>query len=206
MKKILSIIACAVMLFCLVSCNGGALKEYVELKNDETLVVDGEKYVNRTSTVTTPQYLSYLKDVKYVLRRSLSAYSGYDYVEFGGYYYYWVAEEIKDQEKLGDMTVKTDVTYDYLTYGEENVNVNVRQKVKTEVSYSYQGGFVEKAFTYSIVLNGYFESVEKATELCPDLMTKIDTTGTKKYYVDVVTPERVDYSTDSYTDTYFYFE
>jgi hypothetical protein len=205
MKKTISIILFVAMLFCFVSCSAGPVKGYTDLKNNETLVVAGNKYFNSESSETKPQYLTYTKQVIYTLNRSSYA-SSNDAVQYNSYYYYWTKETVTEQEKLGELTIKTKITYDYLTYGEENVNVNVRKAVSKEYDYSYDGGFVEKQFSHKENLRGYFTSLEKLEELCPELLEKIDTSGKAQYYVDVVTPEEVTYETRTYTDTYFYFE
>ena len=92
-----------------------------------------------------------------------------------------------------------------MPYGEKN-NINVRLTRTTETTYDYEGGFISKDFDYTVDVGYYFDSWSELRMLCPDLAKHINTTGTKKYYVDVTTPTSVSYNTDSFTETYYYFE
>lgn len=212
MKRMLALALIAVMALSFVACNMGGsvdgINHYIPLEHEQTLNVGGQNvYVNNERETVTEEYLTYLVSATYSLRRtSLILDSNTPYVSYEGDYYYWVSDFVYDEELLGEKKVVTSNTYEYLPYGEAHSHISVRQTQKVETTYDYEGGFVTKPFEYTVQLSYDFNSFTDLEEKCPELARLIDTTGSKKYYVDVTTPTTVKYNTSSYTDTYFYLE
>ena len=219
MKKLLLLSLSVLLVFTLISCNTSGVSDperetnpseinrYIPLDNDVTLYVGSNKtYTNYEVESITPEYLNQLVSVTYTLRRSSYA-NGYDipYVEYENYYYYWNTENTHEEILLGSKTVKTTCRYEYMPFGEAN-NINIRTIRTTETTYDYEGGFVTKDFDYTVDVGYYFDSWEDLQEKCPDLAKQINTSGSKKYYVDVTSPNTVTYDTYTATDTYYYFE
>jgi hypothetical protein len=187
--------------------NATEINHFTPLGNDMTLYVGANGvFTNYEIENKTEEYLSYLSSVTYTLRRSSYRYSEeIPYVEYDGYYYYWETDNIYEEIMLGEKTVKNTYEYAYMPYGEKN-NINVRLTRTTETTYDYEGGFISKDFDYTVDVGYYFDSWNELRMLCPELAKRINTTGTKKYYVDVTTPTSISYNTESFTETYYYFE
>lgn len=214
MKRILILTLTALMLLACTSCTGmkdetnvTEINRFIPLENDLTLYVGANGvFTNYEIENKTEEYLTYLSSVTYTLRRSSYSY-GEDipFVEYEGYYYYWETDNIYEEIMLGEKTVKNTYEYAYMPYGEKN-NINVRLTRTTETTYDYEGGFISKDFDYTVDVGYYFDSWNELRMLCPELAKRINTTGTKKYYVDVTTPTSISYNTESFTETYYYFE
>ena len=208
MKKSLVLLLC--LGFCLVgsACSGDGENErnaFTALKAEETLRVGGSDiFKNIETTEEHASYLTYTESIAYSLVRSYY-YNSVNYVEYNGYYYYWSVNEVKQERLLGNKTVKTSVDYSYLVYT-ENQNIAVQTVRTVETSYDYEGGVIEIDLESEVELNGYFTSIGDMQEKCPELAKGIDLSIKRKYFVDVVTPIRKEYSTKTYTDTFYYFE
>ena len=150
--------------------------------------------------------LTYVQSVTYTLHRYYYPdYSGgTEYVKYGNYCYYWTTETTRASEKLGNQITKTTYTHSYLPYL-ENEGVDIKTTATTEVSFDYDGGWVEKDVTVTTILNGYFDSFASLKHLCPDLADQIDTRATRQYYVDVTVQDNIS-SYHNFYDTYYYIE
>ena len=208
MKKLFIFLLCLVSIFSLAACSKDETNVPQQFKpiGEKTLFVgSSEHFTNLKDEIEEKQYLAYLTDITYTLYRTSYNQTG-DAVLVDGYYYYWDSTPIYDEHYLGTCKTTTTTTYSYLTFGEKHENVTVKMKRVTEKSYDYQSGFINKPFTHTTYLNGYFTSFDKLKEASPVLAAQIDTSGSKKYYVDTTYPTRTTTNTQSYTNTYFYFE
>ena len=210
MKKFLLICLALSMVLCLGACTSSATSsknKFVALEDDEILVVGSasKPFMNYENEQETIRTLSYTVSVTYTLQRSYHDY-GYqnDAVLYNNYYYYWSVDTQSATQELGTETVKKVYQYFYLPYGESE-NVVVKSVVRTQVSYDYDGGWVEKDVKVNTDLGGYFATFESLKAQCPELAEKIDVNTTRKYYVDTTTPDHV--STDEkFYDSYYYIE
>ena len=203
MKKLFALFIALVLTFCFVSCQ--TPNQLIRLNNDEVLIVGNNVgiFKNYVDTNELIQYINYTVSVTHKLNRSTYS-SNTNSVLFGGYYYYWSTTETEETETLGTATIKTTYTYEYLPYS-ENEQILVKTIVKTEYSYPYEGGWIEKPVEVFINLNGYFSDFADLQSKCPELAQKIDTNQTRKYYVDTSTPATIT-SSERFYDNYFYIE
>ena len=203
MKKLVVFLSCLVLLLATATgCTKKETNSFIDLKKKQSLFVGADNsFVNSEITTTTESSLTYTLSVAYTLRRA--TYFVENSVSYQSYYYYWEVGEVTDNQILGNKTVTTSTTYSYLPYGEdENIMVKAKTEVKTE--YSYKGGWVEKSFAYQTNLNGYFSSFSTLENFCPELADNIDTSGTKKYYIDVTTPTATYINVEDFKATYYY--
>ncbi len=217
MKRILILTLAALMLLTCTACNAAKdtedettaaeINRFTAMENDVTLYVGANAvFTNYEIENKTEQYLTYLISVTYTLRRTSYNFSEeIPSVEYDGYYYYWETDDVYEEILLGERTVKNTYEYAYMPYGDKN-NISVRMIRTTETTYDYEGGFISKDFDYTVDVGHYFDSWSELRMLCPELAKLVNTTGTKKYYVDVTTPTTTSYNTESFTDTYYYFE
>ncbi len=207
MKKLFIFLLCLVSIFSLAACSKetNVTNKFAPIGEKTLFVGSSENFTNVTDELEEEQYLTYLTDVTYTLHR-LTSNQGIDTVLVGGYYYYWTADQTTDEHYLGKCTTTTTVTHSYFTFGEKHENVAVKTERVLKKSYNYQGGFINKSFTHTTNLNGYFASFDALKEASPELAAKIDISGSKKYYVDTTYPTRTTSSTQQFTNTYFYFE
>lgn len=222
MRKTITILLAALLIISFASCSAiknegnnatdietssAEINRFISLENDKTLYVgENKSYTNYEIQTVSPVYSTRLISATYTLKRTSYA-SSYDIpcVEYNGYYFYWITESTNEEILLGNKNVKTTYQYEYMTYGERN-NIVIRLTRTTETSYDFDGGFITQDFDYTVELGNYFQSWEILAEECPDLAKQINTTGSKKYYIDVTTPTTVTYDTYTATDTYYYFE
>lgn len=204
MKKLLALLLVILSAFFITACNKDNANEFTDLKQNETLYVGDNTFVNVVNEVTTKEYLTYVANYEYVLRRS--SYSNSDSIYINNYYYYWSITETTDEAYLGEKTTKSTITHSYLTYGENECDIAVKTIYTTSVDYDYDGGMQEKDFAYSVNLNGYFASLDELKTASTELASKINVSGKKKYYVDTTTPELKDVNVENYTSTYYYVE
>ena len=209
MKKLLVFLLAVAMTLCFASCssNGGSSSSsnhLIALADNEVLNVGNNSFMNYEDETETVQTLTVTLSVTYTLNRSY--YESYsDAVYYNGYYYYWTIENTTETQTLGKATTKNVYTYSYLPYG-ENEKVLVKTTTARQTTYDYEGGWVEKPITVDTNLNGYFASFSKLESDCPDLAKTVKEAPTsKKYYVDVTTPDSTTSSKNFY-DTYFYVE
>ena len=209
MKKIAVLLLATIMLMSLISCGADdpvPNNTFISLSNDEILYIgqNSGRFMNYEDENVTIDKLNYVYAEEYTLWRSYSPSSYYDYVEYEGYYYYWNKYTTNENVELGERTTTTNYSYSYLPYL-ENEGVDIKVTAKTTVSFDYEGGWIEKDVTVDIDLNGYFESFEALKTACPELAKKIDTTTTRKYYVDVTIPDNIATEHNFY-DKYYYIE
>jgi hypothetical protein len=209
MKKIAVLLLATIMLMSLISCGAdGPIPNntFISLSNDEILYIgqNGGHFMNYEDKNVTIDKLNYVYAEEYTLWRNYSPSSYYDYVEYEGYYYYWSKQTTNETVELGERTMTTIFSYSYLPYL-ENEGVDVKVTAKTTVSFDYEGGWIEKDTAVDINLNGYFESFEALKTACPELAKKINTTTTRKYYVDVTIPDNIETEHNFY-NTYYYIE
>ena len=221
MKKIVSIIMVVALsmalVMCFASCSTKDKKSgiegaeaLVELPKGTTLCVGGQMFINNVQETETDAYLTYTSKVVYSLNR-VYLYShenvpnGYFRAsETSNYYYYWTKQEITEQALLGKKTVTIETKYSYLPCAEGEM-VIVKTEKNTKTTCDYEGGLIEKDISYEIDLNGYFVSVDDMTTKIPDLAFAAYTGNeSDKYYVDVTIPNTTTYSTNTYTNTYYY--
>ena len=205
MKRIILVLVAIIMCFSLMSCGGfNNTNTFIPLKDNEVLNVGGNsvQYMNYQDEREEVQTLTYNIEVTYNLLRS--SYSSSDYIYYNGYYYYWSMTTKSESEELGKKTTKYTYTYSYLPYGEDE-NVVVKSKVYAQTTYDYKGGWVERETKVTINLNGYFSTFDVLNEKCPELAKKVDKNTVRQYYIDVITPDSVNTTTEKYT-TFYYIE
>lgn len=217
MKRIISIMLVLLMIFCFVSCskennNIIGTNALVKLPKDATLHIGtGETFVNYFDESQEEVYLTYVSHITYKLNRTRMYYSSdnipNNYVptyEGSRYYYYWTIEKETTQELLGKRTITSEITYSYLPYADGEC-VMVKKTTVASYSYNYQGGFVDKAISYTIDLNGYFNNYEEMAAAYPDLgaLAYIGNTS-DRYYVDTTPLSRTTTSKDEFSNTYYY--
>lgn len=204
MKKIAALLSCSFLVLGLATAckDKTETNSFTDLKKDEALFVGTEDtFVNLENTKKETVSLSYTVSVKYSLVRS--SYEHSNAIEYEGYYYYWNTAETTDEAILGNKTTTTTLTHSYLPYGQDE-NIVVRSETKTTTSYDYKGGWIEKDFSYELNLNNYFSNFAALKTACPELASKIDVSGKKKYYVDVTTPEKTYVQMETFESTYYY--
>ena len=207
-KKVLAVLLATLSLSCLCACSdedGGDMKTFTSLSNNQTLHVGSNNvFTNITTTNTTDVYLTQVIEYEYTLERTSSSYyAPSNAIYYDDYYYYWSVKETTDEIRLGTKTETTTISFSYIAYGEDE-NIAVKGTSIIETSYDYSSGFINKSFTYSTNLNNYFSSFYDLSYSCPELASQIDTSGTKKYYIDATTPKITNYTINSYTNTYYY--
>jgi len=202
-------------MLCLASCgtqDKGRVNEFIPLGNGESLNIGlNESYTNWTDEETVEVYMDYVAYVTYSLNRVYwPSYNGpvpdnYFLASTGSsYYFYWSVETVEETQLLGNKTAKTEYTYSYLPYNEDN-SIVVRTNAVTTYSYDYQGGFIEKEIEYIIDLNGYFISFDEVKESYPELANAAYTGNTSdKYYVKIDNSKDVYTDTNNFTNTYYY--
>ncbi len=204
MKKLLAIALCLSFALSVAAC-GAPETDFKSLDGKTLFVGSSASFTDVTDSIQTKAYLTYEVAVTYTLRRS-SYGSNYDSVQVGSYYYYWETDTVTQEQQLGNRTTKTTVKHKYLPFGAEPENVMVKTTTVTEVSFDFAGGFVEKPRTVTINLNGYFASFDALKTASEELAARIDTSETKKYFVDTHIPVDIRTTENSYKSTYYYFE
>ena len=179
-------------------------KSFTELKNGQTLVAAGEKYLNIVDEETEKDYLTYVSRVTYTLIKT--SYSFEDAVEYEGAYYYWKTDKIEDEYYLGTSKNKYTTQYSYLEYGQKEENIVIKCKLVEDKTVSYEGGWISLDRNVEIKLNGYFSDISSLKKLCPELLKKIDTSTRAEYYVDITIPTEISIEYKNYPNTYYYFE
>ena len=215
MKKFFILSLIVVMAFCFVSCSNSAkhpsgANELIELSKDATLHIGSNTFVNSVDEDVTDMYLTYTSNVTYILNRvyrssSTNIPDGHIQAGEGSrYYYYWTTSTTTEQALLGKRTEKTTYTHSYLPYA-DGESVIVKTTAVKSYEYNYQGGFIDKEFTYTFDLNGYFESYEAMAATYPELAQLAYTGNTSdKYYVDTITPTSTTSDTEVFNNTYYY--
>ena len=204
MKKILLILVAVVIALSFTACGSANVNTMTDLKKNEVLVVGGETFINAETVIEEEDMdFRYVTKTVYTLNRTLNPVNS-NYVEYNGYYYYWTQENTYNEEILGKSTTTETVTFSYLPIL-ENEKIAVKKKTVYKTSYNYSGGWVDKSREVEFKLGGYFYSYDSIVSSCPALAEKIDAKTTVKYYIDVTTPDYVDYEYDEY-NSYYYFE
>jgi len=82
--------------------------------------------------------------------------------------------------------------------------VQIKSEIKN--SYDYEPKVIEVPYDYDFDLDGFFWNISALQERCPELYQQLGTIGMKKYFADTGVENRVDVSTQTFFDTYFYVE
>lgn len=202
----------AVLAFTLISCtaakaakNDSGFREYVKLPTDKILVTgSGERLANTTSTFSTQSYITKIVSMTYTLQRSYYQSGVQNEFQYGDYWYRLNISQVTDQELLGTQTIKTDTSYEYLIYT-ENEALSIKKTTVTSTSFDYEGGWIEREYIKNVELNGYFLNQAELFDAIPQFKAMIGTKNTQKYYIDVTVPVTTNVTYNNVND-FYYFE
>ena len=186
-----------------------AIPTFTELENGKTLYVydatsTPHKFYNYEDSNSIPQFLPYEREVTYSLYRT-DTYRP-NAVLYNGYYYSWEKQGVvTDYVELGNKTVTESYVYSYLPYGDGN-NIAVKCTITTKTVCDYEDSILKKDCKVTTYLNGYFDSMEKLEELCPQLAQRIEGANVAELRVDATTPSYVTYNTNTYMDVFYTIE
>ncbi len=207
MKKFICFLLLAITILPLFSCTNDieTNNTFTRLKDNEVLTANNSRYMNLETETETIQELEYIISVSYTLyRSSYSPSSTNTSIYYNGYYYYWIASSITEKEQLGLQTVKSTTVYEYLPLVESE-SVVIRSITKTETTFDYKGGWIEKDVEVKTNLSGFFSSFDILKTDCPELAELIDTDNTRKYYIDVTVPDNITYNSHQ-INSYYYID
>lgn len=177
--------------------------KFVELKENERIVVDGETLFNYVNETTTEVYFSRIESRVHSLRRSYYQPSGNSAL-YEGYYYYWNTQEGSESVHVGTKTTKNIVKYSYIEI-EQNQKIMIK-KTDTQIeTYDYKSSWVHFNPTDEYELNGYFNNMEELETASFKLASLINENELEHEYVRGDESKHVS-SNVKYMENYYYFE
>ena len=212
-KKFLSLILCTCFLIPCAFFMGGckkeedSLKRFTELGNNDMLCVEDQYYYTNYQESTTEAYeLTYTAFITLTLQRDLNKPYNYNSVYYNNYYYYWVPTTQQNTITLGNITTFTIHTHSYLIYNEDKDIVVKSTTMTTEVADFETNTIVEKTPVVAHKLNSWFTSFEALSALASDLAAIARSYETpSKHFVPSLNGPEYNYTTRTFTDTYYYF-
>lgn len=206
MRKKNLILASVLCVFLVGGCSKNNIEEdyrtYQDIPTNMVLDVGGKKFSNTYESIDTKVYMDYISAKIHTLHRS--SYETSNSVYHNGYYYYWQSENVYDSLLLGTKTETITKDYSYIIYGEDT-NISIKSKTTVITKYSYESTILEKEFTSTFDLNGYFESIDALKQDCPKLLENIEIKGKNVYPVSAKAKTEIFYEDNNYSQ-FYYFE